>query len=210
MMATSSTALMEGEALLAAGMVNQNHDLFRCDAIDACIDRGRWGAAVDHPEALDDSARREPSPFSTFLVARGTRARRIRFIRRMTDPRSTVLKDRSTSKPALGTATAGPSATGSSTEVSTEVASLGRCRPCELRQPATTCRSASGRTCHWNDCITPLTDIARSHSSAQCMTMYELVVGHKQAVIGRVSSLFASPYHTGKRSPIALIWRRSL
>ncbi|BFG77376.1 hypothetical protein PTKU46_54090 [Paraburkholderia terrae] len=25
---------------------------------------------MDHAEALDDSARREPSPFSTFLVAR--------------------------------------------------------------------------------------------------------------------------------------------
>ena len=69
-MAISSTALREGEALLAAGTVSQNHDLFRCDAIDACIDRGRWDAAVDHAEALDDSTRREPSPFSTFLVAR--------------------------------------------------------------------------------------------------------------------------------------------
>ncbi|OYD59939.1 UNVERIFIED_ORG: SAM (Sterile alpha motif) domain-containing protein [Burkholderia sp. CF145] len=63
-------ALAEGDALLASGAVSHNHYLFRRDGIDACLDRGRWDAAADHADALDDYARREPSPFSTFLVAR--------------------------------------------------------------------------------------------------------------------------------------------
>ncbi|MBP0590277.1 AAA family ATPase [Paraburkholderia sp. LEh10] len=64
-------ALEEGEALLASGAVSHNHYLFRRDAIDACIDRGLWDAAMIHAAALEDYARREPSPFSAFFVARG-------------------------------------------------------------------------------------------------------------------------------------------
>ncbi|MFP3566227.1 adenylate/guanylate cyclase domain-containing protein [Paraburkholderia sp. SIMBA_030] len=64
------TALAEGEALLAAGAVSHNHFLFRRDAIDACIDRGLWDAAAAQAAALEDYARREPSPFSAFVVAR--------------------------------------------------------------------------------------------------------------------------------------------
>ncbi|MFM0339891.1 adenylate/guanylate cyclase domain-containing protein [Paraburkholderia fungorum] len=64
------SALAEGEALLGDGAVSHNHFLFRRDAIDACIDRGLWDRAVHHAAALEDYARREPSPFSTFFVAR--------------------------------------------------------------------------------------------------------------------------------------------
>ncbi|BCQ28354.1 AAA family ATPase (plasmid) [Caballeronia sp. NK8] len=64
------SALAEGEALLAAGAVSHNHFLFRRDAIDACIDFARWDAAAHHATALEDYARREPSPFSAFVVAR--------------------------------------------------------------------------------------------------------------------------------------------
>ncbi|MBB5510202.1 adenylate/guanylate cyclase domain-containing protein [Paraburkholderia atlantica] len=63
-------ALAEGEALLSAGAVSHNHFLFRRDAIDACIDRKRWDAAAHHAAALEDYARREPSAFSAFFVAR--------------------------------------------------------------------------------------------------------------------------------------------
>ncbi|MGF6851899.1 hypothetical protein [Paraburkholderia sp. CI3] len=50
--------------------MSHNHFLFRRDAIDACIDRKRWDAAAHHAAALEDYARREPSPFSGFFVAR--------------------------------------------------------------------------------------------------------------------------------------------
>ncbi|SAK71849.1 adenylate/guanylate cyclase [Caballeronia glebae] len=63
-------ALAEGEALLGAGAVSHNHFLFRRDAIDACLDRRLWDAAAHHAAALEDYARREPSPFSAFVVAR--------------------------------------------------------------------------------------------------------------------------------------------
>ncbi|MDR5743779.1 adenylate/guanylate cyclase domain-containing protein [Caballeronia sp. LZ029] len=63
-------ALAEGEALLAAGAVSHNHFLFRRDAIEACIDRGRWDAAAHHAAAFEEYACREPSLFSRFYVAR--------------------------------------------------------------------------------------------------------------------------------------------
>jgi class 3 adenylate cyclase/tetratricopeptide (TPR) repeat protein len=63
-------ALSQGEAVLAAGAVSHNHFLFRRDAIDACIDRGRWDSALHHAAALEAYARREPSRFSMFFVAR--------------------------------------------------------------------------------------------------------------------------------------------
>ena len=63
-------AIEEGEAVLAAGAVSHNHYLFRRDAIEACIDRGRWDAAAFHAAAFEDYACREPSPFSGFFVAR--------------------------------------------------------------------------------------------------------------------------------------------
>ncbi|SAL44044.1 adenylate/guanylate cyclase [Caballeronia arvi] len=64
------SALAEGEAVLGAGAVSHNHFLFRRDAIDACLDRGLWDAALHHAAAFEDYARREPSPFSDFFVAR--------------------------------------------------------------------------------------------------------------------------------------------
>ncbi|TDY27071.1 SAM (Sterile alpha motif) domain-containing protein [Paraburkholderia sp. BL6665CI2N2] len=63
-------AIEEGEALLAAGAVSHNHYLFRRDAIEACLERGWWDAAAAHAAALEAYARREPSPFSAFVVAR--------------------------------------------------------------------------------------------------------------------------------------------
>ncbi|MCG7403967.1 MULTISPECIES: adenylate/guanylate cyclase domain-containing protein [Caballeronia] len=68
--AVFDSALAEGEALLASGAVSHNHFLFRRDAIDACLDRGLLDAAAHHAAALEDYARREPSPFSAFVVAR--------------------------------------------------------------------------------------------------------------------------------------------
>ncbi|SPB15786.1 ATP synthase subunit beta [Caballeronia novacaledonica] len=63
-------ALAEGEALLAAGAVSHNHFLFRRDAIEACIERSRWDEAAHHATAFEDYARREPSLFTGFYVAR--------------------------------------------------------------------------------------------------------------------------------------------
>ncbi|MGF6300879.1 MULTISPECIES: ATP-binding protein [Paraburkholderia] len=68
--AVFGSALAEGEAWLAAGAVSHNHFLFRRDAIDACIDWRRWDDAAHHAAALEDYARREPSAFSAFFVAR--------------------------------------------------------------------------------------------------------------------------------------------
>ncbi|WP_321795675.1 adenylate/guanylate cyclase domain-containing protein [Caballeronia sp. J97] len=68
--AVFESALAQGEAVLAAGAVSHNHFLFRRDAIDACLERRRWDAAAHHAAALEDYARREPSPFSAFVVAR--------------------------------------------------------------------------------------------------------------------------------------------
>ncbi|BAN27589.1 adenylate/guanylate cyclase domain-containing protein [Caballeronia insecticola] len=68
--AVCERALAEGEALLVAGAVSHNHFLFRRDAIDACLDRSLWDAAAHHATAFEDYARREPSPFSAFVVAR--------------------------------------------------------------------------------------------------------------------------------------------
>jgi tetratricopeptide (TPR) repeat protein len=64
------SALVQGESLLGARAVSHNHFRFRRDAIDACIDRGLWDRAAHHAAALEEYASREPSPFSTFFVAR--------------------------------------------------------------------------------------------------------------------------------------------
>jgi class 3 adenylate cyclase/tetratricopeptide (TPR) repeat protein len=68
--AVFESALAEGEALLAAGAVSHNHFLFRRDAIDACLDRGRWDAAGHHATALEDYVAGETSPFAAFFVGR--------------------------------------------------------------------------------------------------------------------------------------------
>jgi class 3 adenylate cyclase/tetratricopeptide (TPR) repeat protein len=63
-------ALAEGATLLDAGAVSLNHYLFRRGAIDACLDRSNWAGAEVHAAALETYARREPSPFSDFVVGR--------------------------------------------------------------------------------------------------------------------------------------------
>ncbi len=69
--AALATIVAEAEALLAAGSIGHNHLLFRRDAIDACLQRGAWSGAEHHAAALEDYARREPSPWTSFVVARG-------------------------------------------------------------------------------------------------------------------------------------------
>lgn len=69
--AARDAALTEAEGLLAAGSVSHNHFLFRRDAIDACLRVGGWDEAGRHAAALEDYARREPSPWTAFVVARG-------------------------------------------------------------------------------------------------------------------------------------------
>jgi hypothetical protein len=69
--ARRSKALAEGEAILEAGAVSHNHLLFRRDAIDACLETLAWDRADDHAAALETFARREPSPWSNFVIARG-------------------------------------------------------------------------------------------------------------------------------------------
>jgi tetratricopeptide (TPR) repeat protein len=68
---TRQNALAEGEALLAGNAVSHNHLNFRKDAIDACLSAGEWDEAIRHAAALEDFARHEPFPWSTFFVARG-------------------------------------------------------------------------------------------------------------------------------------------
>lgn len=64
-------ALAAAEAILEAGAVSHNHLWFRRDAIDVCVGAGAWDQAEHHAAALEAFARREPSPLSTFVVARG-------------------------------------------------------------------------------------------------------------------------------------------
>lgn len=69
--AAREAALGTAEAILEAGAVSHNHLLFRRDAIDACLQVGAWDRAERHATALEVFARREPSPWSVFVVARG-------------------------------------------------------------------------------------------------------------------------------------------
>jgi tetratricopeptide (TPR) repeat protein len=69
--ARRSEALAEGEAILEAGAVSHNHLLFRRDAVEACLETLAWDRADDHAAALETFVRREPSPWSNFVIARG-------------------------------------------------------------------------------------------------------------------------------------------
>ena len=69
--AARDAALAEADELLAAGSVSHNHFLFRRDAIEACLRVGAWDRAERHAAALEDYARREPSAWTGFVVARG-------------------------------------------------------------------------------------------------------------------------------------------
>jgi class 3 adenylate cyclase/tetratricopeptide (TPR) repeat protein len=63
-------ALAEGEALLATNSLGHNHLLFRKDATEACLSLHEWNGAERHAAALEDFVRREPLPWSTFIIAR--------------------------------------------------------------------------------------------------------------------------------------------
>jgi tetratricopeptide (TPR) repeat protein len=69
--AVRDAALAEAGGLLAAGSVSHNHFLFRRNAIEACLGVGAWDRAEQHAAALEDYARREPSTWTGFVVARG-------------------------------------------------------------------------------------------------------------------------------------------
>jgi class 3 adenylate cyclase/tetratricopeptide (TPR) repeat protein len=64
-------ALIEGQALLAAGAPSYNHFLFRRDAIEACLEMGAWDRVESHAAALEDFARPEPTPWTDYIAARG-------------------------------------------------------------------------------------------------------------------------------------------
>jgi hypothetical protein len=51
--------------------MSHNHFLFRRNAIDACLELGAWQDAEHHASALEDYARKEPLPWSSFVIARG-------------------------------------------------------------------------------------------------------------------------------------------
>ena len=69
--AVLAATLAEADELLAPGAIGHNHLLFRRDAIEACLHVGAWDGADRHATALEDYARREPSPWTDFVVARG-------------------------------------------------------------------------------------------------------------------------------------------
>lgn len=69
--AVLGAALAEADGLLTPGAIGHNHLLFRRDAIEACLHAGAWDGADRHAAALADYARREPSPWTGFVVARG-------------------------------------------------------------------------------------------------------------------------------------------
>jgi tetratricopeptide (TPR) repeat protein len=64
-------ALVEGQALLAAGSPSYNHFLFRRDAIEVCLEIAAWDRANSHAVALKEFARPEPTPWTDYIAARG-------------------------------------------------------------------------------------------------------------------------------------------
>jgi tetratricopeptide (TPR) repeat protein len=64
-------ALVEGEALLAAGSPSYNHFLFRRDAIEVCLGIADWDRADSHAAALEEFARPESTPWTDYIVSRG-------------------------------------------------------------------------------------------------------------------------------------------
>jgi tetratricopeptide (TPR) repeat protein len=63
-------AIAEAEELLANGAVSHNHFLFRCDAIDACLERRQFEEADAHADALHVYAGSERSAWVDFFAAR--------------------------------------------------------------------------------------------------------------------------------------------
>jgi hypothetical protein len=64
------SALEEGEALLRAGAISHNHLLFRCDAIEVCLEGGEWEEAERHASALEKYTASERLPLMDFYIRR--------------------------------------------------------------------------------------------------------------------------------------------
>jgi hypothetical protein len=64
-------ALVEAEALLAAGSLGHNHLLFYRDAIDSALGAGEWSEAERYAAALEAYTQPEPLPWADFFSVRG-------------------------------------------------------------------------------------------------------------------------------------------
>jgi hypothetical protein len=64
-------AVAEAETMLAQGAISHNFLMFRRYAIEAALDAGEWDEVEHHATELERYAAAEPSPWSTFFVARG-------------------------------------------------------------------------------------------------------------------------------------------
>jgi class 3 adenylate cyclase/tetratricopeptide (TPR) repeat protein len=64
------SALEEGEALLRAGAISHNHLLFRCHAIEVCLEGGEWEEAERHASALEEYTASERLPLIDFYIRR--------------------------------------------------------------------------------------------------------------------------------------------
>ena len=62
---------MEAEALLAKGCVGHNAIGYYRYGIEDALARGEWSRVLERIGALADYTRREPLPYSDFLMARG-------------------------------------------------------------------------------------------------------------------------------------------
>jgi len=69
--AQRDAAMERAEGILRSGAVGDNHLLFRRDAIELCLETGRWEAAEHHAAALEAYVRREPSPAASLVIDRG-------------------------------------------------------------------------------------------------------------------------------------------
>lgn len=64
-------ALALGEQQLASGCVSHNYFHFYENAIDVTLQLGEWGEAERYAAALEHYTRREPLPWTGFVIARG-------------------------------------------------------------------------------------------------------------------------------------------
>ncbi|MBV9220756.1 MAG: AAA family ATPase [Methylobacteriaceae bacterium] len=69
--ATREKCLAEGEALLATNSMGHNDNLFRMEAMEACLGGEDWDGAERHAMVMEEFSRHEPSPLTRFFVARG-------------------------------------------------------------------------------------------------------------------------------------------
>ncbi|MDX1576151.1 MAG: hypothetical protein R3285_08150, partial [Kiloniellales bacterium] len=65
------SALAEGKALLRSGAPAHNHLWFNRDAMEVCLQMGRWADVETYAKALEDYTSAEPLPWSDYYIARG-------------------------------------------------------------------------------------------------------------------------------------------